>query len=117
MRKGQLAEEVVRLQGALADQVEAAKAQRQDLEKLQQVGGADSEGRLVALEHAALGSGGGRRGRGSWGCVCGAIVMVGCWRQCWDVCWLLAGVFKTVLLSSKPFRDCASMSMHISSTQ
>lgn len=45
MRKGQLAEEVVRLQAALADQVEAAKTQRQDLEKLQQVEGAGQGGK------------------------------------------------------------------------
>ncbi|GJP84291.1 hypothetical protein CLOP_g14354 [Closterium sp. NIES-67] len=36
MRKGQLAEEVVRLQAALADQVETGKAQRQELERVQQ---------------------------------------------------------------------------------
>ncbi|CAI5972012.1 unnamed protein product [Closterium sp. NIES-64] len=36
MRKGQLAEEVVRLQAALAEQVETGKAQRQELERVQQ---------------------------------------------------------------------------------
>ena len=88
----------MRLQGALADQVEAAKAQRQDLEKLQQVGGADSEGRLVALEHAALGSGGGGGvgGEGELGvCV---------WRDCDG--WLLETVLGRMLASCGCLQDC-----------